>query len=184
MTGICVISRSIRPTYRVLPNHLLGKFLRRSLSRGVSLVELLVVIVAIAVLVSIGLVAVRNAVPAASSGTAESNLAKLNRAILAYSQAASTIVLDPDDASADDEIFIIRSLQYHHPERLVPGAPFLSPQLGLEISQDADYRAVWNGVFFEMATDDSPGIDLLRLQESTAAPFDFPVGFQPVGANP
>lgn len=128
-----------------------------------SLVELLIVIGAIAVLAGLAVPMIRGLLPAASTEVAASNLRLLNRAVIAYNQANKELLRASDEGDTD-EIFIFNKLKER--DNAVPGSPFLKENVHLATSSDEEsYRASWNGRMFQILTPgtEGAGLDLLKI---------------------
>ena len=128
-----------------------------------SLVELLIVIGAIAVLAGLAFPMISGLLPAASTEVAASNLRLLNRAVIAYNQANRELSRASAEGDAD-ETFIFNKLKER--DNAVPGSPFLKENVHLVTSSDEEsYRASWNGRMFQILTPgtEGAGLDLLKI---------------------
>lgn len=146
---------------------------RNSNCSAVSLPEVLVAVAVIAIMVSIGIPAMRNVIPGTSGQTAERNLNYLNGAVVAFNQAAWELVLTANNGSSD-ELAIFNSLRYRDTTNPMPGSPYLPATTLFVVSTNAsDYRAQWNGRMFELAMPGTSGvgIDLLKMSGAAAQPF-------------
>lgn len=142
---------------------------------------------AIAVILAIGIPAIVNVVPSAKEETANANLQNLNKGVLKFGQSAWELVLQPNAGSIEDEMLVVRSLQYRNPSvsRATPGSPYVSPNMNLVDSTDqGSYRALWNGRMFELVKPGTQGtgLDLLNMQDSAPAA-EFSTDYKPVGAK-
>ncbi len=151
--------------------------------RGLSLVEMMVVVAVIGVLAGVFLVYVRNVGPTAKFVTAGENLEQLNQAVLKFNQVNWELVLEVDAGSSDEEA-VFRSLQWRSAVAPSIGSPYIQANLaGATTSDPATYRAVWNGRMFELLPPPATGtgIDLQRL--GTVGTVTFDADYKPVGAQ-
>jgi len=146
------------------------------------MVEIMVVIGALAILAGVMIPAISNLIPSARETTSFANLEELNQAVLRFNQANWELVLAAADGS-DDEEAIARSLQYRG-DRPAPGSAYLEPTLTIVASDnDKIFRASWNGRVFTMLGPGTAGsgLDLARLQAGGSV-FNFGENYKPVGA--
>jgi len=141
--------------------------------RGVSLVELLIVIAVIGIMGTMGLILMRNVLPTSSASTAERNLNFLNGAVVAFNQASWELVLTAENGT-NDEAAIFNSLRYRDVANPLPGSPYLPATTVFIVSSNtADYRARWNGRMFAITMPGSSGMGINLLRMSGAAPQAF-----------
>jgi prepilin-type N-terminal cleavage/methylation domain-containing protein len=151
--------------------------------RAFSLVEIMVVIGVISVLVAVLIPSITNVIPAAQEATSGVNLEELNQAVLRFNQANWELVLDATGGS-DDEISIVRSLQYRAAVNPSAGSPYLEPTLSVVSSDSAEtYRASWNGRVFKVLSPgmEGTGLDLAGMHAGGTRA-SFALNYQPVGA--
>ena len=147
------------------------------------MVEVMVVIGVLSVVAAIVIPSISHLLPGAREATATANLEHLNQGVLKFNYANWELVLASEGGS-DDELAIVRSLQYRSSSDPTPGSPYLEPTLSLvESSDDSTYRAAWNGRTFQMRTPGTAGtgLDLSKMVEGST-PFNFDNNYQPVGA--
>lgn len=130
-----------------------------------SFLEVMIAIGVLAVIVSFVIPSITNVVPASQSATAETNLERLNQAVLKYNHVSEELTTADIADSLADEQTVFTALQTR--DANVLGSPFLGSEYSLQSSSsDTAYRAFWNGRMFEMipvgAT--GTGLDLLLLQ--------------------
>jgi len=112
-----------------------------------SLLEVVIVIAVIGLLATITIPQLGDLTAYSKDRTAKHHLARLNNAVLNYSQSIQEITT-ATASDASDELSVLAALQTRDPD--VPGTPFLTPDWPvLETSDDSTYRAVWNGRMFE-----------------------------------
>ncbi len=101
---------------------------------------------------------------------AEHRVEYLNQAILRYDQieGAALTRVPADDDSSDDEIAVLRALQYDDPADPQPGAPYFRQDYDPSGSGDSDeFRAVWNGAFYELREPGQSGSGLLIVFDAS-----------------
>jgi len=127
---------------------------------GVTLVEVITVVVVIGILAAITIPQFADLHDYAEDRTAKHHLARLNKAVLSHSQSISELTIAAADGSSDDEIAVAAALQTR--DDSVPGTPFLEPEWTAIPTSDTDqFRAVWNGRMFELVGLGEGGAGLL-----------------------
>lgn len=125
---------------------------RRSIT-AVTLVELLIVISLIGILGGIAIVQMGGMVADVKLEVGTDQMNELNRAVLHYNQAASTINVPPQ-VGTDDELAVLALLKTR--DLAVPGSPLIAAAFPeAASSHNAIYRLRWNGKFFELLV---PGV--------------------------
>jgi len=133
-------------------------------TRGMSLVEVMIVIGVLAVIASILIPAMVGIVPGSKAATAEANLEYLNQAVLKFNHASTEITNAVESGGADEQA-VFATLQAR--DATLPGSPFLGTNFRSNLSNtDTTYRASWNGRMFQLVSPGSAGtgLDLLLLQ--------------------
>ena len=165
--------------------------LTRASSRqsGFSLTEILVTVGVIGVLAGISLQTFGNVNEGARLGQARSIAAKLNAAVKGFNQSNWDMPTPLDDADTQDELKVLRSLQYKPPHAVGSfnsGAPFYPPTWNPAASAAAtDYRLRWNGFNFELLEPGVAGKGLKINFDGTdqSAPYTFPSNYKIEGAR-
>jgi len=121
-----------------------------------SLTELLVVLAALGIFVTVGIMSIGGVDRYAASSVAQRNLDLLNGAVNSFNNSNWRLSV-PVDAGSGDEQTVFYSLQYRDADNPAPGSPYLGSHVSFTESSSAQrYRAVWNGTYFQMT---EPGID-------------------------
>jgi prepilin-type N-terminal cleavage/methylation domain-containing protein len=144
---------------------------RRS-QRGFSLTEMLVVIAALAILVTMGIISMQGVDRYAAQSVAQRNLDLLNGAVNAFNNANWKLPVDVSGGSEDEQT-VFYSLQYRDAQNPAPGSPYLETYLAfVPTSSQERYRAVWNGTYFQMSEPgvDGSGIDLEAMVSGGSGP--------------
>ena len=118
---------------------------------------------------------------AVSTNTVET----INQSVTKYIQLAGTALYDkaPSDSSFVEEFQILRALQWDDPADHDPGTPYLRNDYNPPGSDNAsDYRAVWNGSYFEVRVPGEVGAGLKIMFDGSdfGTPYNFPDGFVPL----
>ncbi len=142
----------------------------------------------VAVLVIITSIAIKylgGTLDASRSVVAKDVMTVINNGLKKHSQVNYEFNLSADHGGTDDEIAILRSLQWRDPANPVPGAPFIPENWQpVESSDNKEYRLRWNGKMFNVL---EPGISGSGIKVQFDASdyslnYTFPDDFVPVGA--
>lgn len=118
-------------------------------SKGVTLVELLVVIAVVAILAAILVPQVVGVGAATERSLAQRNLNKLNAAVGAFSQSNQLLSDLVTAEQADKEQAVLALLYDYDSSAPIPGSPFLDPaHVFIVTSATNRYRARWSGKVF------------------------------------
>lgn len=132
-------------------------------TRGVSLLEMLVVVAVIGIMGFVASGHYGKVVEQSRETVAKNVVATLNQGVSRYYQIEGTGLrkVRPDDASSQEELDVLRALQWVDPVHPTPGSPYVRNDYDPGASASADdYRAVWNGAFFELRTPGQQGAGL------------------------
>ena len=128
----------------------------RRVRSAFSLTELLVVLAALGIFVTVGIMSIGGVDRYAAASVAQRNLDLLNGAVNSFNNANWKLSVSVD-AGSGDERAVFYSLQYRDADNPVPGSPYLASHVPFaETSSSERYRAVWNGSYFQMT---EPGVD-------------------------
>jgi len=124
--------------------------------RGLSLVEVLVVIGVLGILAALAIPTITDTTDGSKEAVGTNLVETLNEGLLKYSQIEHTITLAADNSSGADELKVLRSLQWRDSTNPVSGSPFVNNRWDPTVSDDTDdHRLVWNGRTFQMI---KPGV--------------------------
>ena len=118
-----------------------------------SLVEILTTITIVGILTAGALAAFSRVREGSKNGAAQDLVNHLNNCVASFGQTNYEIVHTADNASTDDEISVLTTLQWRHPddELADPGSPYVTPYWDPAVSStDTTYRIRWNGKVFEL----------------------------------
>ena len=153
--------------------------------RGFSLVEIIVTVAILAVITSVAIKYFGGTLGASRSVVAEDVMTAINNGLKKHSQVNYAFNLPANDESGDDEIAIVRSLQWRDPYNLVPGAPFIPGNWNpVESSNIEAYRLRWNGELFHVLEPGTAGSGIKVEFDASdySLNYTFPDDFVPVGA--
>jgi prepilin-type N-terminal cleavage/methylation domain-containing protein len=159
--------------------------MRAHFVRGMSLVEMLVAIAVVGILAAVALPSLGRVVPGSKAAIAREVVETLNTAVNKYSQLHGGEIrrVAADGASGAEELAIVRAMQWDSPTDPEPGAPYMRTDYNPATSSStSDYRAVWNGVFFELKGPGEAGAGLVVDFDGSdvGQPVTFPSGFVPL----
>ena len=152
---------------------------------GFSLVEVIVTVGVLVVITSIAIKHFGGTLDASRSVVAEDVMTVINNGLKKHSQVNYEFNLPADNGATDDEIAIVRSLQWRDPANLVPGAPFIPESWQpLESSDIKEYRLRWNGKLFNVLEPGTSGSGIKVNFDASdySLNYTFPDDFVPVGA--
>ena len=152
---------------------------------GFSLVEMIVTVAVLAIITSIAITYFGGTLDASRSVVAEDVATVLNNGLKKHSQVNYEFNLAADNSATDDEIAIVRSLQWRDPSNLIPGAPFVPQNWHPVGNADAgEYRLRWNGTVFTVLEPGIPGSGIKVQFDASdySLNYTFPDDFVPVGA--
>jgi prepilin-type N-terminal cleavage/methylation domain-containing protein len=151
--------------------------------RGFSMTELVVVIAVLGVLAAIAIPHFAGLLAPAKVTVARNLVETLNGAVHRFNQTnyelATAVV-----ATGEDEILVLRTLQYRHPDRPKPGSPYMplnwSP---VTSSASADYRVIWMGNLYKLLEPGQSGTGIKVDFEGgdVGRPYVFPPAFTMAG---
>ena len=149
-------------------------------NRGLSLVEMLASLALIGILSTIAMSNYKDLFGSSERVICRDFAEQINEALKEFQQSAWGITLPPDDASADDEIKIVQSLQYK--DITIFGSPFFRLDWIPSEGDDVDtYRLRWNGATLQLIEPGTTGhgiwFDPQGSQFGTRV--TLPAGFQP-----
>ena len=148
-----------------------------------SLLEIIVVVALIGVITAIAVPAYTNLSDNSRRVTSGDFVESLNRGLRSFTLANWEIQTTPVATSADDELKVIRSLQYPWPAaRRKPGSPYFSRGFNPPATSDAtQYRLVWNGRNFQVLSPGTNGTGLLLRTSCNDTPYAYPANYKPEG---
>lgn len=150
---------------------------------GFSLLEAVVMVAVIGILASISVKSVGKITKASKETVAQNLVETLNNATKEFGHAQYKIVSNGEDNSSDDEVAILRTLQWKDPSiELGVAGPFMRNYVPAPSSSSDDYRVVWAGSFWKMARPGESGHGLKVNFEATdlANTYTHPSDFSPV----
>ncbi|MEM8954744.1 MAG: prepilin-type N-terminal cleavage/methylation domain-containing protein [Verrucomicrobiota bacterium] len=157
---------------------------RKVHSGGYSLVEIVIVVVIIGILTAAALSAYRGVTEGTRRGVAQGRVDRLNGAVAKYSQVSWEFSVAADDESGNDEVLVLRSLQWRDPVDPVHGSPFFENDWDPAITNSEDaYRIRWNGFGYDLLVpgETGKGLEVRFDGADSAQTVDFGEAYQPVG---
>lgn len=154
---------------------------------GFSLASMIVTVAIVGIMSAIAVVAYKGVLERSSETVAQNTVQHLNQAVTSYLQLEGVKLLSvpADDTSSAEEIDVLRALQWNDPAFPSPGAPYMRSDFDPAGSSDTtDYRAVWNGAYFELRIPGVAGAGLEIALDATdlGRPVNFPPGFSPLSS--
>lgn len=151
---------------------------------GVSLVEMVVVIAVVGILAAVAIPSISGTLGPSKKAIASNLTETLNGAVHRFNQTNYELLFTGVSASAQDEMLILRTMQYRDPVDPKPGSPYMRNDWNPATSSStADYRIIWTGVLYKLL---EPGVSGTGLKVNFDAsdlgvPFVFPPGFTMAG---
>jgi len=151
----------------MMPTGLTIKFDRmrriRDDRQGFSLTEMLVTVAVVGIVAAVAVTNMGSILPGSKVTVARHVVETLNQGVNGYVQlhGSELRAVVSDDSSGDEELAVLRALQWDSPTDPDPGAPYVRPDYDPSVSgNDEDYRIVWNGEFFEVREPGDAGTGL------------------------
>lgn len=117
---------------------------------GISLADMLVTLAIVGIMAAGAVVSYNNIFERSSATVAQEVVETLNGAVTKYLQLEGTNIYDltANDSSSEDEAKVLFALQV---DDGTPGQPYMRRDyVPTASSSTEDYRAVWNGAYFEL----------------------------------
>lgn len=130
------------------------------------MVEAIVTITVIGILACSAIAAYDRVVESSRDACSLHAVDVLNQGVKKYTQLRSIKLLSvpASETSAQEEQDILLAMQYDNPADHDPGAPYVRNDYAPPSSADTDdYRAVWNGAFFELRRPGQAGAGLKMM---------------------
>ncbi len=145
--------------------------------------EMIIVIAILGVLAGIVIISLNGMFAASKETLAIARVEMLNSAVHTWSTANRELNFGRQDGSANDELIVLRDLQFRDPneEKASIGAPYVPPEYNPDKSSKIDdYRIRWNGRAYELLRPGQSGTGLLMAFDGSdlTKPFKFPPGYQ------
>jgi type II secretory pathway pseudopilin PulG len=148
------------------------------------LTELLVTIAVIGVLAAVAIPSTINIYAPSKEAIARNLLESLNGAIHRFNQTNYELLYTAVSASGQDEIHVLRTMQYRDPNNPKPGSPYMRVDWNpVTSSSTADYRIMWMGNVYKLLSpgQQGTGIKVNFDGADLGVPYVFPAGFTMAG---
>lgn len=158
--------------------------LRHSLSRGVSLAEVITSIAVIGILAAVAIPTFSGVMSPSKVALARNTVETLNSAVHRFNQTNYELLFTAVSVSGQDEMLILRTMQYRNPDNPAPGSPYMRNDYNPTISSStSDYRAMWMGNLYKLLEPGQTGTGLKVAFDGSdlGVPFVFPPGFTMAG---
>ncbi|WP_009958377.1 prepilin-type N-terminal cleavage/methylation domain-containing protein [Verrucomicrobium spinosum] len=151
---------------------------------GISIVEIIVVIAVISVIAAIAIPRFSDMTTSAHAAVAKNALETLNTAVHRFNMSNYELLFTGVAPSGQDEMLILRTMQYRDPENPKPGSPYMRNDWnpGISSSMD-DYRLMWTGTLYKLLPPGASGTGLKVAFDGSdlGTPFSFPPNFTMAG---
>lgn len=151
---------------------------------GFSLTEVLTVIGVIGVLAAVAIPSMTGVFGPSKSAIARNLLETLNGAVHRFNQTNYELLYTGISVSGNDEILILRTMQYRNPNNPAIGSPYMRNDWNPAISASTeDYRLMWMGNLYRLLEPGQSGTGLKVNFDASdlGTPFVFPPGFTMAG---
>ena len=167
-------------------NHLTSphKSSRSSQRDGFSLVEMITTVGILGVLAAMSVYAMRVSIGQSKKVIANNTKETLNTAVHRFNTANYELYWAPIPLSGQDEMVVLRTIQYRDPAAPKPGAPYVRIDWNPVISNNInDYRLQWKGTLFALVEPGTAGYGLKVDLEGgdLGVPYTFPPNFSMAG---
>ncbi|MEZ0275027.1 MAG: type II secretion system protein [Roseimicrobium sp.] len=156
---------------------------RRS-RRGVTMAEILTAIAIMGVIAAVAIPHITGTLSASKETISRNLVETMNQAVHRFNQTNYELLYTGLAPSAQDEMLVLRTLQFRDPDRPKIGSPYLRTDWNPDGSTSlSDYRIVWSGVMYTLVLPGQPGTGIRVNFDGTdiTTPFIFPPGFTMAG---
>lgn len=156
---------------------------------GISLLEMIVTVTVMGILAASAIGVYERMFETSKKTVGRNHVETLNNAVKKYVQLRSTDILSvpANSSSSLEEYDILRAMQWNHPDsaQADPGAPYMRPDYDPPLSGSTnDYRAIWNGTYFELREPGESGAGLKIVFDASdlGKSVVFPNNFEPLSS--
>ena len=156
----------------------------RRTRRGVSMAEILTAIAIMGVIAAVVIPSITGTLSASKQTIARNLVETMNQAVHRFNQTNYELLYTGLAPSAQDEMLVLRTLQFRDPDRPKTGAPYMRTDWNPDGSaSSSDYRIMWSGVMYTLLEPGQPGAGIRVNFDGTdiTTPFIFPPGFTMAG---
>lgn len=153
---------------------------------GFSLAEMIITVAILGVLAGVVIISLSGAFEASRDTMARERVEMLNIGLNKFAATNYNLTFTPQQGSAMDEMFVLRSLQYRNPDaaHARTGSPYVTPRYNpMPSSSITDHRLRWTGRLFELLLPGATGTGIkIEFDGSDMSePYEFPPNFQMAG---
>jgi prepilin-type N-terminal cleavage/methylation domain-containing protein len=151
---------------------------------GFSLPEIIAVIGIIGVLASAAIVSIPRILGSSKSAVARNLVETLNTGMHRFNQSNYELLVTAVSGSANDELAVLRTLQYRDPNVPATGSPYVRNDWNPATSGSvSDYRVIWTGSIFQLLEPGAAGTGLKVNFDGSdlGTPYVFPNGYTMAG---
>lgn len=152
--------------------------------RGFTFTEIVTVLSIIAILAAIAIPIYGNCLEKTRAAIARNLVETVNSGIHRFNEVNYELLFTAVDASAQDEMVILRTLQYRNPNNPALGAPYVRNNWNPVTSTSTnDYRLVWTGSLYKLVSPGQAGNGLKVNFDGSdlGLPYNFPPSFSMAG---
>jgi len=156
---------------------------------GISLTEVLITVAVLGILAAIASTSYQDVLRRSTVVVSQHTVEVLNQGVHEYVQLEGLGLrrVPADDASSDDELAVLRALQWDDPDFPGPGLPYVRQDYDPPVTAlTSDYRAIWDGRYFELRRPGQGGAGLKIMFDGSdfGRRVSFPDGFRPLADYP
>jgi prepilin-type N-terminal cleavage/methylation domain-containing protein len=128
---------------------------------GFSLIEMLVTVTIIGILAAVAIPVYGHFLLSSKVEVSTNLVETLNSAVHKFNECNYELVYTAVDGTTNDEMAIVRTLQYRNPTNPAIGSPYLRADWSpVSSSNSQDYRIVWGGTLFKLLSPGTSGTGL------------------------
>ncbi len=152
--------------------------------RGFSMVEMIVTVAVLGIMSAVAVMSLTSVSDSSKAVVARNLVETLNTGIHRFNESNYELYYNPLSFSAQDEMVVLRTLQYRDPAHPAIGSPYVRADFNPATSSSTtDYRVIWTGTLYKLLPPGTTGYGIKVVYDASdiTTPYAFPAGFSLAG---